>query len=110
MKSSTLTTQRACGKRVAAGIYAETRLSPIGEPVESFVLCPPKPIDINAWGLSPRGARLVEFEGIWHIFDIVSKTDYSVADYVEETRCKGAPGGSLASSILQNSARPADWF
>ena len=87
---STETNQRACGKRVAAGIYAETRLSPFGEPVESFVLCPPKPIDIEAWGLVPRGARLIEIEDVWHIFDIVSKADYRVADYVEETRSKGA--------------------
>jgi hypothetical protein len=81
---------RACGKRVAAGVYAETRLSPFGEPVEAFILCPPKPIDIAAWGLTPRGARLVEIEGLWHVFDIVSKADYHVADYVEESRCKGA--------------------
>jgi hypothetical protein len=81
---------RACGKRLAAGIYAETRLSPFGEPVEAFILCPPKPIDIAAWGLVPRGARLVEIEGVWHVFDIVSKADYHVADYVEETCSKGA--------------------
>jgi len=98
---------RACGKRLAAGIYAETRLSPFGEAVETFILCPPKPIEIAAWGLTPRGARLVEIEGVWHppekrrgwhpplhrgwhVFDIVSKTDYQVADYIEETRCKGA--------------------
>lgn len=85
-----VTNQRACGKRLAAGVYAETRLSPFGEPVETFILCPPKPIDIADWGLAPRGARLVEIEGIWHVFDIVSKTDYQVADYIEETRCKGA--------------------
>jgi hypothetical protein len=81
---------RACGKRLAAGVYAETRLSPFGEPVEAFILCPPKPIDISAWGLAPRGARLVEIEGVWHVFDIVSKADYHVADYIEETRIKGA--------------------
>jgi hypothetical protein len=39
---------------------------------------------------SPRGARLVEVEGVWHVFDIVSKADYHVADYVEETHSKGA--------------------
>jgi hypothetical protein len=90
LNPSTVSPQRACGNRVAAGIYAETRLSPFGEPVESFILCPPKPIAIEDWGLSPRGARLIEIEGGWHIFDIVSKTDYSVADYVEETCAKGA--------------------
>jgi hypothetical protein len=90
IEPTTIPTRRACGKRVAAGVYAETRLSPFGQPVESYLLCPPKPIDIVAWGLTPRGARLVEMEGRWHIFDIVSKADYAVADYVEETRCKGA--------------------
>jgi hypothetical protein len=99
---------RACGKRLAAGVYAETRLSPFGEAVETFILCPPKPIEIAAWGLAPHGARLFDIVGVghppdtrrgwhppekrrgWHIFDIVSKTDYQVADYIEETRCKGA--------------------
>lgn len=85
-----LSNQRACGRRIAAGIYAETRLSPFGQPIETFIICPPKPIDIAAWGLAPRGARLVEINGIWHVFDIVSKADYHVADYIEETRCKGA--------------------
>lgn len=84
------TNQRACGKRIAAGIYAETRLSPSGEQVESFILCPPKPIELTAWGLTPRGARLIEVDGVWHIFDIVSKMDYRVADYIEETCIKGA--------------------
>jgi hypothetical protein len=105
--SSTISPQRACGKRVAAGIYAETRLSPSGRPVESFILCPPKPIDIEDWGLSPLGARLIDIDGIWHIFDIVSKADYSVADYVEETRAKGASrrlSSKLAFSKLSESS------
>jgi hypothetical protein len=33
---------------------------------------------------------LVEIEWVWHVFDIISKADYHVADYVEETRRKGA--------------------
>lgn len=99
-------TQRACGKRIAAGIYAETRLSPSGEQVESFVLCPPKPIEPAAWGLTPRGARLIEFEGVWHIFDIVSKTDYRAVDYVEETRSKGA-SRRLSSKLNFSKLSPA---
>lgn len=89
-ESTIVSNRRACGKRIAAGIYAETRLSPFGQPIETFIICPPKPIDIAAWGLAPRGARLVEIDGVWHVFDIVSKADYHVADYIEETRCKGA--------------------
>lgn len=87
---TTLSSQRACGRRIAAGIYAETRLSPFGQPIETFILCPPKPIDIAAWGLTARGARLVKIDGIWHVFDIISKSDYHVADFIEETHCKGA--------------------
>jgi len=85
------TSERACGKRIAAGIYAETRLGPTGTPIESYIVDPPKPIDIDKWGLTARGARLVEVGGVWHIFDIVGREHYShVADIVEEVRRKGA--------------------
>ena len=85
------TSERACGKRIAAGIYAETRLSNQGQPVESYIVDPPKPIDIEKWGLTARGARLIEVGGVWHIFDIVGRKYYPhVADIVEEIRYKGA--------------------
>jgi len=86
-----ITTERACGKRVPAGIYAETRLSPGGQPIETFIVDPPKRIDIQSWGLTARGAKLIEVGGVWHIFDIVGREHYPhVADMVEETRRKGA--------------------
>ena len=94
-----ITTERACGRRIPAGIYAETRLSPGGQPIETFIVDPPKRIDINSWGLTARGAKLVEVGGVWHIFDIVGREHYPhVADMVEETRHKGA-SRRLASNL-----------
>jgi len=87
----TATTERGCGKRIAAGIYAETRLSSGGQPIETFIVCPPKLLDIHKWGLTARGAKLIEVGGVWHIFDIVGREHYPyVADIVEEVRHKGA--------------------
>jgi hypothetical protein len=83
--------RRACGRRVAAGVYAETRLSPYGQPVESFLVCPPKSVDLTEWGLTAVGVQLIEFNGIWHVFDVIGQEHYPhVADFVEETRRKGA--------------------
>ncbi len=83
--------QRACGKRLAAGVYAETRLSDQGQPIETFILDPPVPVDPTALGLTAVGPQLIEIDGVWHIFDIVGRTYYPyVADMVEEVRRKGA--------------------
>ncbi len=83
--------QRACGKRVATGVYAETRLSDQGQPIESFILDPPVPVDPAALGLTAVGPQLIEIDGVWHIFDIVGRKYYPyVADLVEEVRRKGA--------------------
>jgi len=87
----TTTNERGCGKRIPAGIYAETRLGPTGTPIESYIVDPPKPIDFKKWGLTARGAKLIEVGSVWHIFDIVGREHYPhVADIVEEIRCKGA--------------------
>jgi len=109
MYPSTTSTERGCGKRVPAGIYAETRLSPGGQPIETFIVDPPKRIDIEAWGLTARGAKLIEVGGIWHIFDIVGREHYPyVADMVEEIRRKGASrrlAGNLDFSRLTPESR-----
>ena len=83
--------QRACGKRVAAGVYAETRLSDQGQPIETFILDPPVPVDPAALGLAAVGPQLIEINDVWHVFDIVGRKFYPyVADMVEEVRRKGA--------------------
>ena len=89
--STELSTERACGRRVKGGVYAETRLSGDGLPLEYFLVDPPRPVDLAVLGLTAVGVRLVEIEGIWHVFDVVGQEYYPYpADYFEETRRKGA--------------------
>ena len=103
------THQRACGNRVAGGIYAETRLSGGGEPIEFFIVDPPKPVDIAELGLAAVGVKLIQVENIWHIFDVVGAEYYPYpADYVEETRRKGASRrlpGNLPFHLLSPESR-----
>ena len=86
-----LSTERACGRRIEGAVYAETRLGEGGSPVEFFIVDPPRPIDFSALGLTSVGVKLVEINGVWHVFDVVGQEYYPYpADYVEETRQKGA--------------------
>jgi len=85
------TSKRACGRRIKGGVYAETRLSDRGQPIEYFLLDPPRPVDLAALGLTAVGVKLIEVNGIWHVFDVVGQEYYPYpADYIEETRQKGA--------------------
>jgi hypothetical protein len=97
---------RACGRRIRGGIYAETRLSEDGLPIEYFIIDPPTPIDISQLGLAAVGVKLIEinaanarrsplskpaYDSFHHIFDVVGQEFYPFpADYVEETRRLGA--------------------
>ena len=82
---------RACGRRIRGGIYAETRLSEDGLPIEYFIVDPPAPIDVDQLGLTSVGVRLIEINGVHYIFDIVGQEYYPYpSDYVEETRRLGA--------------------
>jgi hypothetical protein len=82
---------RACGRRIRGGVYAETRLSEDGLPIEYFIVDPPTPVDISQLGLASVGVQLIEINGIHHIFDVVGQEFYLYpADYVEETRRLGA--------------------
>ncbi len=84
------TSKRACGSRAAGGVYAETRLSDGGQPIEYFLVDPPKPV-LDELGLTAVGVKLINVDGVWHIFDVVGAEYYPYpADYVEETRRKGA--------------------
>jgi hypothetical protein len=90
--------RRACGRRMRGGIYAETRLSEDGHPIEAFIVDPPIPVDIGLLGLAAVGVQLIEVEspaitmhGIHHVFDVVGQEYYPYpADYIEETRRLGA--------------------
>ena len=82
---------RACGRRIRGGVYAETRLSEDGMPIEYFIVDPPAPIDVDQLGLTSVGVRLIEINGVHYIFDIVGQEYYPYpSDYVEETRRLGA--------------------
>ncbi len=81
---------RLCGTRDVAAIYAECRLGIDGFPIEHFLIDPPVPVDKDELGITPRGVRLIQQNGIWHIFDWVGSEYYpNVADFVEEVRRLG---------------------
>jgi hypothetical protein len=82
---------RGCGRRKEGGIYAECGLSKHGKPVEHFLVDPPLLVDAEVLGLTTIGVKLIQVEGVWHIFDIVGAEHYpNVADFVEEVRVMGA--------------------
>ncbi len=82
---------RACGRRIRGGVYAETRLSEDGLPIEYFIVDPPTPVELSQLGLAAVGVQLIEINGVRHIFDVVGQEFYPYpADYVEETRRLGA--------------------
>ncbi len=86
-----LSTERACGRRIKGAVYAETRLGDRGTPLEFFIVDPPRPVDLATLGLTAVGVKLVDVDGVWHIFDVVGQEYYPYpADYIEETRRKGA--------------------
>ena len=89
--TSDSTSERACGRRIRGGVYAETRLGTKGQPIEYFIVDPPRFVDLAALGLTAVGVKLVEVCGVWHVFDVVGQEYYPYpADYVEETQRKGA--------------------
>lgn len=84
---------RGCGFRKPGGIYLVCGTSPLGEPIENFLIDPPiklSPAEIQAIGLSPVGVSLIEQDGVTHVLDWVGSEHYpNVADFVEEARRQG---------------------
>jgi hypothetical protein len=65
-------------------------MSALGAPLESFLVDPPRIVDAQELGLNPRGVRLVEIGGTWHILDWVGSKHYPfITDFLEETRRLG---------------------
>lgn len=82
--------ERGCGWRVRGGAYAELGLSRFGMPLESFIKCPPIPLDVDRIGLSPINTRMIERDGAWHILDWVGASGYpNPTDDLEEIRRLG---------------------
>jgi hypothetical protein len=88
--NSTNLLPRGCGYRKAGGVYAECLLSPVGQPLEHFIVDPPIPVDATALQLPARGNVLRPWNNAWHLFDRVGEQFYPhVADKVEEIRQRG---------------------
>ena len=82
---------RGCGTRVLGGVYVETLLGPDGHPIECMIKDPPLGIDVQSMGLTPVGIKLIEHQGVVHIFDWVGEGYYpNVSDFIEEVRRFGA--------------------
>lgn len=78
---------RGCGERVEGGVYACCSLSPSGIPIEFMFADPPQPIEPKAYGLRPRGVRMIEFQGRFHLMDWIGAVHYPNApDFLEEAR------------------------
>ncbi len=94
MSATATPVERGCGTRVAGGIYAECGLSPVGRPVEDFLICPPIVVtseQMARLGIKPLGVTLIERDGVTHVVDWIGHSHYpNVADFVEEARRFGA--------------------
>ena len=89
MTLGALPIHRGCGQRKRGGIYAECGLSPVGRPLEDFLVDPPLVIEPKAFGVSPIGVTLFADpeSGVTHILDWVGEESYPcVTDFLEEVR------------------------
>jgi hypothetical protein len=98
--------ERACGFRQVGGIYLSCALGPGGSPAENFLIDPPRPVDVEAMGLSSIGTKIIPWTTVTespvethYVFDIVGEDSYpNVADFIEEVRRQG-----LSRRIARNS-------
>lgn len=92
-------TERACGHRLAAGRYAESRLGRSGRPITDFIYDPPLLLDWQALGVRPVGVTLHDLgTGVMHVIDWTGESYYpSPADFVEEARKRGVSRRIAAS-------------
>lgn len=87
MSEWSIPVNRGCGYRIEGGVYWDLGMSRYGKAVEDFLIDPPKIVDLDALGVTPRGVHLIEKNGVWHILDWVGAENYpNVADMVEEIR------------------------
>lgn len=77
---------RGCGgSRDRGAAYMECGGSGPGLPIYELIQDPVKPVDPATLGLSPVGVKLVEVNGVWHVFDWVGEKHYpNAADFIEE--------------------------
>lgn len=103
MPAFALAVRRGCGTRKKGGIYAECGMAQHGEsghPLEHFLQDPPIPIEPSSIGLSAVGVRLIERDGVWHVFDWVGEQHYpNVTDFLEEARQFGVSRGPFPKHL-----------
>lgn len=84
--------ERACGNRVAGGIYATVGLGLSGHPIECFLTDLPRDVPWQEMGLSEIGVHAIRDQktGIVNLWDIIGRNYYPfVADFIEEARRLG---------------------
>lgn len=84
-------TTRACGRRIAGGIYMECAMSPYGEPLEYFLYDPPIPVSATDIGLSSVGVKpFTTGDDVTHVLDWVGRQYYPTPkEFLEEVRQMG---------------------
>lgn len=77
---------RGCGdSREAGGVYMEVGGIGGAIPMYEIIKDPVEPIDPKAVGLSPVGVKLIEIDGVTHVFDWVGAKHYpNASDFIEE--------------------------
>lgn len=85
--------RRGCGYRQPGGAYVAVPLGPGGRPIEGFLIDPPHVLgeeDRGKLGLCARGVKLIDRDGVTHVYDIVGREHYpTVRDFVDEARRMG---------------------
>lgn len=110
-----LTHTRGCGKRTAGGVYLEVPTSKYGQPIEYFLLCPPRRpgFDIPVQGQLPFWME-TSHGPVLNLIDWIGEKFYpNICDWIEEAATLGistkvsiqladrAAGGDEARSILE---------
>jgi hypothetical protein len=89
---------RACGERLAGGVYLVVPTGANGQSVDTFLIDPPRPLDVEALGIAAIGTAIVprklmvgrEEVDTHYVIDVVGEEYYpNVADFVEEVRRYG---------------------
>ncbi len=96
--------ERGCGKRKKGGIYAECGLSPVGRPLEDFLIDPPilPNFDVPTLGMKP----IQDPHGVVHLVDWVGEEHYpNVWDFIEEVRRMGLSRRVSSSAPLDKLTR-----
>jgi hypothetical protein len=91
-------TVRACGERLAGGVYLTVPTGANGWAVDRFLIDAPIPLDVEAMGIAAIGTAIVPRTAIvagqevrtHYVIDIVGEEYYpNVADFIEEVRRYG---------------------